>query len=84
MAHVDPILNTAPVSGIAEPHQSTVAGILGAVEQGLLSPAEGETLIDRVRTHVTTVPIAVPSASPLSVDDGVPATVNGHASDTIL
>jgi hypothetical protein len=53
MAHMDLIL---PVEGIAEPHQSTVAAILGAARQGLFTELEAELLIDRVRTHVTTFP----------------------------
>jgi len=84
MAHIDPTLITAPVAGIADPHQSTVAGILRAVEQGLFTVAEAGILIDRLRAHVTTVPVAVPVGSPLSSDDGLPVTVSGHASDTLL
>ena len=45
-----PILSTAPVTGIAEPHQSTAEGILRAVGQGLFTAAEAELLIDRIRS----------------------------------
>ncbi len=87
MAHVDPILSTAPVTGVAEPPQSTIAGILHAVEQALFSPVEAETLIDRVRAHVTTVSItvsiAVSIAPPSSVEDDRPSASTGRASHTL-
>jgi hypothetical protein len=57
MAHMDPILGTAPVAGIAEPHQSTVAVILRGVGSGLFTAAEADMLIDRIRAHVIPVPI---------------------------
>jgi hypothetical protein len=57
MAHIDPSLSTAPVAGIAEPHQSTVATILRAVELGLFTAAQAELLIDRVRAHLTALPV---------------------------
>jgi hypothetical protein len=34
---------------VAEPHQSTVAAILSAAQQGLFTVAEAELMIDRVR-----------------------------------
>jgi hypothetical protein len=58
MAHIDPILSTAPVARIAGPHQSTVATILRAVELGLFTAAQAELMIDRVRAHLTALPIA--------------------------
>lgn len=84
MAHSDPILSAAPLAGIAEPHQSTVAAILRAVGRGLFTVAEAETLIDRLRVHVTAMPIASPITSPLSVEDGYPsAGEHVRASDPI-
>ena len=80
MAPIDPILGTVPVAGIAGPHQSTVATILRAVELGLFTAAQAELLIGRVRAHLTALPVALPS----SVQDGVPATVSRHTSDTLL
>jgi hypothetical protein len=53
MARIDPILGTAPVTGIAEPHQTTVATILRAVGLGLFTAAEADLLIDRIRTHAS-------------------------------
>lgn len=67
MAHIDPILGTAPVAGIAEPHQSTVAVILRAVGLGLFTAAEADLLIDRIRAHVTAVPVPVASAAAVPV-----------------
>lgn len=64
MAHRDLIPSAAPISEIAEPHQSTVAAILHAVRQGLFTAAEAETLIDRVRAHVTVLPNTVPFSAP--------------------
>ena len=83
MARNDPILSNAPVAGIAEPHQSTVTGILHAVGQDLFTAAEAAMLIDRVRAHVTAVPTTVPIAVPISVEDGFPVAASGHASSTL-
>ena len=83
MAGTDPILSTAPVTGIAEPHQSTVTGILHAVGQGLFTAAEAAILIDRVRAHVTAVPTTVPIAVPMLVADGLPFASSGHTSNTL-
>ncbi|MET0235754.1 MAG: hypothetical protein ABW224_14010 [Kibdelosporangium sp.] len=44
------------VTGVAQPHQSTVDAILRAAKLGLFTAAEAETLIDRIRAHVTTYP----------------------------
>ncbi|HKS48967.1 MAG TPA: hypothetical protein VJT49_28440 [Amycolatopsis sp.] len=71
MAHLDLILTTAQVTGIAEPHRSTVAAILRATEQGLFSAAEAELMIDRVRTQVTTSPLPT---------GGLPSTGSGQTS----
>ncbi len=68
MAHDHSILGTAPVAGIAGPHQSTVAAILRAAEMGLFTAAQAELLIDRVRAHLTASPVGAVS----------PATVSGH------
>jgi len=87
MAHIDPILSTTPVARIAGPHQSTVTTILRAVELGLFTAAQAELMIDRVRAHLTALPIATPITGPIaslsSVADGVPATVSGLAPDTL-
>jgi hypothetical protein len=84
MAHIDPILSTTPVARIAGPHQSTVATILRAAELGLFTAAQAELMIDRVRAHLTALPITGPIASPSSIADGLPATVSGLASDTLI
>jgi hypothetical protein len=49
MAHIDPILSTAPVARIAGPRQSTVATIQRAVELGLFTSPQAELMIDRGR-----------------------------------
>ena len=84
MAHPDPILGTAPVARIAGPHQSTVATILRAVELGLFTAAQADLMIDRVRAHLTALPITGPITSPSSVADGLPATMSGLTPDTLL
>ena len=65
MAHCDSILDTAPVTGIAEPHQSTVAAILSAVGQGLCTAVEAEMVIGRIRAHVTALPVVGVERPPL-------------------
>src|SRR5688572_12533527 len=82
MAHIDPILRAAPVARIAGPHQSTVTTILRAVELGLFTAAQADLMIDRVRAHLTALPVTSPVALS-SVADGVPAPVVGLASDTL-
>jgi hypothetical protein len=77
VAHVDPILSAAPIAGIAEPHQSTVAGILHAVGQGLFTVSEAELLIDRVRAHVTAVPLHSAKRDASSVEDVLPFAGSG-------
>jgi len=57
MAPNDSVLDTAPVAGIAEPHQSAVAAILRAVGQGLCTAAEADLVIDRIRAHRMAVPV---------------------------
>jgi hypothetical protein len=86
MAHVHPNLSAAPVAGIAGPHQSTVATILRAVDLGLFTAAQAELLIDRVRAHRTASSVESPVHSPVqpvSVVDGLPATVTAHASGVL-
>lgn len=97
MAHIDPTPSTAPVTGVAEPHQSTVAAILRAVEQGLFTAAQADMLIDRVRAHVTALPVTLPVvlqvtaapvvlptvAVPVSVADSYPPT-GGYASVAVV
>lgn len=64
-----PILSTAPVAGIAEPHQSTVAGILRAVGQGLFTAAEADLLIDRIRS--ITLPLPSPGEDGIAPQSAV-------------
>ena len=76
MAHIEPL--PAPVTRIAGPHQSTVAAILRAVEMGLFTADQADTMIDRIRAHRTARPIALP----LPAADGVPGTGSGLTSGT--
>ncbi|MBB4908771.1 hypothetical protein [Actinophytocola algeriensis] len=69
MAHIEPIPNTASAEQIAEPHQSTVAAIVRAVELGLFTAAQAQLMIDRVRAHLIALPITGPAVSPPSVAD---------------
>jgi hypothetical protein len=64
MADPDQSSITAPVAGIAEPHQSAVTAVLRASLQGAFSADEADLLIDRIRARAT------PSASP--IQDGLP------------
>jgi hypothetical protein len=75
VAHVDPILGTGPVVGVAVPHQSTVDGILRAARQGVFTAAEADVLIDRIRVHASVSPVE----SLASVEYSVPAAPGGHA-----
>jgi hypothetical protein len=68
MAHIDQLSTGAPVAGIAEPHQSTVASIQRAVGLGLFSVAEAELMIDRIRALVSTHTVGVHPASPDGTD----------------
>lgn len=79
MARIDPVPIPTPVAGIAGPHQSTVTTILRAVELGLFTAAQADMLIDRVRAHLTALPVALPS----SVAAGFPAAVSGLAPDIL-
>lgn len=72
MAPSLPVLRTTQVTGIAEPHQSTVTTILRAVQLGLFTEAQAQLLIDRVRAHVT----------PLPRSGGFSAPRDGSGSDT--
>lgn len=80
MAHLDVTPISAPVAGIAEPHQSTVTVILRAVGLGLFTAATADMLIDRIRAHVIAPPVGLSA----SIEDGVPATAVGHASSVLL
>lgn len=62
MTRIDPLPGTAPVARIAGPHQSTVATILRAVELGLFTATDADMMIDRVRAHLTALPITAPVA----------------------
>jgi len=57
MTHPDLIPDSTPVIEIAEPHRSTVAAILSAAREGLFTAAEADMLIDRIRTHMSALPI---------------------------
>jgi hypothetical protein len=64
MTHIDPAPNTASIERIAEPHESTVAAIVRAAEVGLFTAAQAQRMIDRVRAHLTALPITGPAVSP--------------------
>ncbi|WP_156094080.1 hypothetical protein [Lentzea aerocolonigenes] len=64
MAHLDQPSVPAPVAGIAEPHQSTVAAVLSAAGLGLFSAAEAELAIDRIRALAARYPAEVLPTSP--------------------
>jgi hypothetical protein len=66
MAQTDPIPNTARVERIAEPHQSTVAAIVRAAELGLFTATQAQIMIDRIRAHLTALPITRSVVSPSS------------------
>ena len=83
MARIDPVPIPAPVAGVAGPHQSTVTTILRAVELGLFTAAQADMLIDRVRAHLTALPVALPVALPSSVAAGFPVAVSGLAPDIL-
>ncbi|GAA3864719.1 hypothetical protein GCM10022243_33800 [Saccharothrix violaceirubra] len=53
MAQLDQLSATTTVVGIAEPHQSAVASILGAVALGVFGADEAELMIDRIRALAT-------------------------------
>lgn len=71
MAHLNPSPMTAPETGIAEPHETTVAAILRGVRLGLFTAADADLMIDRVRALATRLP-------PL-IGDSYPSAGNGHA-----
>ena len=58
MTPADPRPATAPRAGVADAHQSTVDAVLAAAEQGMVSAADAELMIDRVRTHAAAHPVA--------------------------
>jgi hypothetical protein len=66
MAQIDPIPKTTTFERIAEPHQSTVAAIVRAVERGLFTTAQAQIMIDRVRAHLTPRPITGADMPPSS------------------
>jgi len=66
MAHLDQLVATTTVAGIAEPHQSTVASTQRAVGLG---PAEAELMIDRGR------PARAPAQPDLQPGAEVPTVV---------
>lgn len=59
MARADQSPITAPVAGIAEPHQSAVTAVLRAALQGVLSAAEADLLIGRIRACATPSPVPI-------------------------
>jgi hypothetical protein len=79
VAHVDPILGTAPVAGITEPHQRTIDGIPRAGRQGVFTAAEVDLLIDRSRVHASVSPVE----SQVSGENNVPAAPGGHATSAL-
>jgi hypothetical protein len=52
------------VAGMAEPLQSTVAAILRAAGLGLLSAAEAELMVDRIRARANEHPAEVLPSGP--------------------
>ncbi|MGW4489174.1 hypothetical protein ACWEOE_35725 [Amycolatopsis sp. NPDC004368] len=44
-------MDSIDLTGIAEPHLSTVAAIVGYVRQGRFTEAEAQRMIDRVRVR---------------------------------
>ncbi|WIX75440.1 hypothetical protein QRX50_28445 [Amycolatopsis carbonis] len=44
-------MDSMDLTGIAEPHLSTVAAIVGYVRQGRFTEAEAQRMIDRVRAR---------------------------------
>jgi len=68
MAHPDQNPHAAPITEIAEPHQSAVTAVLLAALQGVFSAAEADLLIERIRAR------AIPSPSPIR--DSLPS-LNG-------
>ncbi|MEU4669654.1 hypothetical protein AB0F91_17140 [Amycolatopsis sp. NPDC023774] len=44
-------MDSVDLTGIAEPHLSTVAAIVGYVRQGRFTEAEAQRMIDRVRAR---------------------------------
>jgi hypothetical protein len=75
MTHLDFTAHTAPDARIGELRQSTVAAILRAAQLGLFTEAEANSLINRVRTHVTT--------SPLPSRDSLPSMGNRQTSEVL-
>ncbi|MEV4603066.1 hypothetical protein AB0K15_37425 [Amycolatopsis sp. NPDC049253] len=61
-------MDSMDLTGIAEPHLSTVAAIVGYVRQGRFTEAEAQRMIDRVRVrdpespHRTVAPGLPPAA----------------------
>jgi len=76
MAHIDSAPNTANIELIAEPHQSTVMAIVRAAELGLFTAAQAQRMIDRVRAHLTALPITGPAVSPSFVTEVSPAAAD--------
>jgi hypothetical protein len=76
MAHLDLSPTTAPVAGIAEPHQSTVSVIQRGVRLGLFTAAEADLMIDRVR--------ALATRSPLLTEGSYSFTGDGYAAGNLL
>lgn len=75
MAHLDLSPTTAPTTGIAEPHQSTVSAIQRGVQLGLFTAADADLMIDRVRALATGLPPSIGGSDLLAG--------NGHAAGTL-
>jgi hypothetical protein len=77
MTYPDLIPDSTPVIGIAEPHRSTVAAILSAARQGLFTAAEADMLIDRIRTHMSALPIPTEDGHSFAGQQARPPILSG-------
>lgn len=76
MADPDQIPHTAPVTDIAEPHQSAVTAILRAALQGVFSMDEADLLIERIRTRATTSDQSIKDSLGSRTDGADPESLN--------
>lgn len=76
MTHPDQSLFTAPIAGIAEPHQSAVTAVLRAARQGVFSAAEADLLIERIRARTTISDQSIKDGLGLRPDDADPGSLN--------
>ncbi|MEW2504798.1 hypothetical protein ACQPXB_28645 [Amycolatopsis sp. CA-161197] len=66
-------MDSVDLTGIAEPHLSTVAAIVGYVRQGRFTEAEAQRMIDRVR-------VRSPESPQGTVGSGLPRPAGESAS----